>query len=107
MVTTIFAFLALATHSSIQTNGFSVGNGNRVQNKEVIARKIPCVVHNRVSTSRLFAEEEGTAVEEIVAETTRPLRCPTCISLHGNHKQWALKRKGDYYDSTPWYARTP
>ena len=32
-------------------------------------RKIPFVIHNRVSTSRLFAEEEGTAVEEIVAET--------------------------------------
>ena len=64
----ISAFLALATHSSIQTHGFSVGNGNRVQNK-AIARKIPFVIPNRVSTSRLFAEEEGTAVEEIVAET--------------------------------------
>jgi hypothetical protein len=32
-------------------------------------RKIPFVIHNRVSTSRLFAEEEGAAVEEIVPET--------------------------------------
>ena len=59
MVSTIFVFLVLATHSSIQTNSFSVGNKNRVQDK----------VHNRVLTSRLFAEEEGTAVEDIVAET--------------------------------------
>ena len=30
--------------------------------------KIPCVIHNRVSTSRLLAEEEGNAVDEPAVE---------------------------------------
>ena len=63
VVSTIFAFLALATHSSIQTNGFS--SHFLLRNR---LRKIPFVIHNRVSTSRLFAEEEGTAVEEPAVE---------------------------------------
>jgi len=64
--TAIYAFLALAG----QSHAFSVGNGNRVQTHQnkATAPKTPFAIQNRLSASRLYAEEEAAAVlEEVVA----------------------------------------
>lgn len=58
--TAICAFLALAG----QSNAFSVGSGNRVQihQNKAIEPKTPFVIQKRLSSSRLYAEEEEEEV---------------------------------------------